>query len=215
MFDPNLFLNDRDPFETDGQEHPFMPPEMAQFFMPGMLFDQENPDFPKREEMMDNFMIQCPDMEVFDPNLFFMLDPSMLGKDSNDIRRMMPQAFDYFSMLNSETVDSHYKMTREKIELENQFLPKPQILYDSTRKIGTLTHEERQAKVKKYLEKRKTRTFSKRIAYACRKRVADTRIRIKGRFVTKVQAEALKGLENDKNNVSFPLSAKQEPNINF
>ena len=57
-----------------------------------------------------------------------------------------------------------------------------------TKKIGPLTVEERRAKVEKYFEKRKNRTWCKRINYDCRKRVADSRLRFKGRFVTKSQA---------------------------
>jgi len=34
--------------------------------------------------------------------------------------------------------------------------------------------------------------------------VADSRIRVKGRFVTKIQEDAVKGLENEKNSVSLP-----------
>lgn len=57
-----------------------------------------------------------------------------------------------------------------------------------TRKIGTLTVTERRAKVEKYLEKRKKRTWCRKINYDCRRRVADNRLRIKGRFVTREQA---------------------------
>jgi hypothetical protein len=56
------------------------------------------------------------------------------------------------------------------------------------KKIGTLTLEERRAKIERYLEKRKRRTWNKRVNYDCRKKVADNRLRIKGRFVTKTQA---------------------------
>mgnify|MGYP001071345129 CR=1 FL=1 len=69
--------------------------------------------------------------------------------------------------------------------------------------IGTCTPEERKTKVQKFLEKRKRRKFTKSISYECRKRVADSRLRIKGRFVKKEQAEALKGLQNQKNNVNL------------
>jgi hypothetical protein len=66
--------------------------------------------------------------------------------------------------------------------------------------IGTLTLEQRKEKIEKYLAKRKKRTWQKRIYYDCRKKVADKRLRIKGRFVTKDQviskfgADALKNL---------------------
>lgn len=60
-----------------------------------------------------------------------------------------------------------------------------------TRKIGTLTLAERRVKIEKYLQKRKKRTWSRKINYDCRKRVADSRLRIKGRFVTRDQAFTL------------------------
>lgn len=60
-----------------------------------------------------------------------------------------------------------------------------------TRKIGTLTLAERKVKIEKYLQKRKKRTWSRKINYDCRKRVADSRLRIKGRFVTRDQAFTL------------------------
>ena len=54
--------------------------------------------------------------------------------------------------------------------------------------IGGLTCEERRAKIKKYLEKKPRRIYGKRISYSCRKRVADNRVRVKGRFVKKAEA---------------------------
>jgi len=72
--------------------------------------------------------------------------------------------------------------------------------YPFVKKIGPLTVEERQAKVAKYLQKRKDRTWNKRINYDCRKRVADSRLRFKGRFVTKSQIVSIleeEGLETN------------------
>lgn len=43
--------------------------------------------------------------------------------------------------------------------------------------------DERMVKVKRYLEKRKRRKWTKKISYDCRKSTADKRLRIKGRFV--------------------------------
>ena len=63
--------------------------------------------------------------------------------------------------------------------------------------IGTLTPEQRKAKVKKYQEKRKKRTWQKKIYYDCRKRVADNRLRIKGRFVTRSQAIHILGPDHE------------------
>ena len=54
--------------------------------------------------------------------------------------------------------------------------------------IGTLSVSERQKKIQRYLEKKKKRTWVKRIHYDCRKKVADNRLRIKGRFVTRNKA---------------------------
>lgn len=75
----------------------------------------------------------------------------------------------------------------------------------ATRKIGNLTVEERRIKVEKYLEKRKKRTWCKKINYDCRKRVADSRLRFKGRFVTKTQAFAMleeEGIYPDPNKIT-------------
>lgn len=65
-----------------------------------------------------------------------------------------------------------------------------------TNRVGTLTTEERRLKLQKYLEKRSKRTFHKRISYHCRKQVADNRLRVKGRFVTKQQAVKLLKVDN-------------------
>ena len=65
-----------------------------------------------------------------------------------------------------------------------------------TQLIGSLTVEQRKIKISKYLEKRKKRTWQKRIYYDCRKKVAENRLRIKGRFVTRTQAQKIFGSES-------------------
>lgn len=54
------------------------------------------------------------------------------------------------------------------------------------KQIGTLTPEERKAKIERYKQKKWRRTFNKKINYDCRKKVADKRDRLKGRFVKKI-----------------------------
>ncbi|CAD8084291.1 unnamed protein product [Paramecium sonneborni] len=46
----------------------------------------------------------------------------------------------------------------------------------------------RELKVKKYLEKKRNRTYEKRVHYQVRQKVAEERMRIKGRFITWRQA---------------------------
>lgn len=55
--------------------------------------------------------------------------------------------------------------------------------------VGELTYEERKEKVNRYLRKKMRRKWSKKINYHSRKKVADTRPRFKGRFVSVDQAD--------------------------
>ena len=58
--------------------------------------------------------------------------------------------------------------------------------------VGPLSRDARRVKIQRYREKKARRNFAKKIAYQCRKTVADNRVRVKGRFITKVLAEKLK-----------------------
>ncbi|MFQ6631349.1 hypothetical protein Gotur_009376 [Gossypium turneri] len=56
-------------------------------------------------------------------------------------------------------------------------------LEDSSRnKVGKLSVQQRKDKIQRYMKKRKERNFSKKIKYACRKTLADSRPRVRGRF---------------------------------
>ncbi|CAL9108900.1 unnamed protein product [Musa textilis] len=63
-------------------------------------------------------------------------------------------------------------------------LPAPDIpvMDDTTFKVGRLSVEERKEKIHRYMKKRNERNFSKKIKYACRKTLADSRPRVRGRF---------------------------------
>lgn len=53
---------------------------------------------------------------------------------------------------------------------------------DTFRVTTKLTAEERREKIHRYMKKRNERNFSKKIKYACRKTLADSRPRVRGRF---------------------------------
>ncbi|KAL5712026.1 hypothetical protein ACHQM5_014236 [Ranunculus cassubicifolius] len=55
-------------------------------------------------------------------------------------------------------------------------------LEESAYKIGRLSVEERKERIHRYMKKRNERNFSKKIKYACRKTLADSRPRVRGRF---------------------------------
>ncbi|KFK31055.1 hypothetical protein AALP_AA6G062400 [Arabis alpina] len=56
-------------------------------------------------------------------------------------------------------------------------------LEDSTlNKVGKLSPEQRKEKIHRYMKKRNERNFNKKIKYACRKTLADSRPRVRGRF---------------------------------
>lgn len=55
-------------------------------------------------------------------------------------------------------------------------------LEDSSLKVGKLSVEQRKEKIHRYMKKRNERNFSKKIKYACRKTLADSRPRVRGRF---------------------------------
>eukprot|EP00743_Colponemidia_sp_Colp-15_P000148 GILK01000170.1.p1 GENE.GILK01000170.1~~GILK01000170.1.p1 ORF type:complete len:336 (+),score=34.35 GILK01000170.1:139-1008(+) len=58
-------------------------------------------------------------------------------------------------------------------------------------KIGMYTPEARRRRILRFLEKRARRVWDKKISYDCRKKLADTRPRIKGRFVKKEEAKMI------------------------
>ncbi|KAG6418905.1 hypothetical protein SASPL_121111 [Salvia splendens] len=58
-------------------------------------------------------------------------------------------------------------------------------------KVGRYSAEERKDRIVRYLKKRNQRNFNKTIKYACRKTLADKRVRVRGRFAKNNEAEIL------------------------
>jgi UTP-glucose-1-phosphate uridylyltransferase len=63
--------------------------------------------------------------------------------------------------------------------------------------IGPLSAPQRLEKVLRYLHKKSTKSTMKKFCYKCRKQVAEKRLRIKGRFVTRQQAFEILGITYD------------------
>lgn len=62
------------------------------------------------------------------------------------------------------------------------FLQEDSAADDTGVRIGKLTPEERRQKILRYRQKRHERNFKKKIKYVCRKTLADSRPRVRGRF---------------------------------
>lgn len=70
-------------------------------------------------------------------------------------------------------------------------------LYNKNGRIGIYTKKERSEIIERFREKRRRRVWKKKIRYHCRKNLADKRVRIKGRFVKKIEDVAEAENEND------------------
>lgn len=81
----------------------------------------------------------------------------------------------------SDITVQHPRTTKETID---------QLSGPPTQVVQQLTPMEREARVLRYREKKKTRKFDKTIRYASRKAYAEIRPRIKGRFAKRIETEA-------------------------
>lgn len=184
MFNPRIY-NEQENLEDQG----FNPADFASSFLPGIPFEGFGDFFPRDDP---SFYIPPPDFDLYEHGLPFVIDPVMYQSLQEDFKKFIP-GFDMLSGMMKEGPIPEVKSP--------YMLPKPTNSYSSGKKIGTISIEERKLKVQKFLEKRKRRIFKKRISYACRKRVADSRVRVKGRFVTKEQAEAMVIKQSDSSEV--------------
>ncbi|OMJ79336.1 hypothetical protein SteCoe_20679 [Stentor coeruleus] len=160
----------------EGYEPPFLPSELPNFMIPG--FDSYNTELFQRD--FQTFPI-LNDFEGMDTTNFMQIFDQAFQNLPDEVKQWMPMPFD-------PTIPPVEGNEQQSLRV----LAKPSLNY-SNNKIGTISVEERRIKVQKFLEKRKRRNFKKKISYMCRKKVADQRVRVKGRFVSKVQAEALLG----------------------
>ena len=65
-------------------------------------------------------------------------------------------------------------------------------IYNQNGRVGIYTQRERAAIISRFQGKRQRRNWNKKIRYNCRKSLADSRVRVKGRFVKRDQANEIR-----------------------
>eukprot|EP00937_MAST-01D_sp_MAST-1D-sp2_P000328 g328.t1 len=90
----------------------------------------------------------------------------------------------------------HRHASGESGEIDLERLPHltQSAVYNKGGRIGIYTPRQRHKLLARWRAKRQRRTWRKKIRYGCRKSLADTRIRIKGRFVKKTEVAAAAAL---------------------
>lgn len=94
--------------------------------------------------------------------------------------------------------------------------PEISSLEDPTFKVGKLTVEERREKIHRYMKKRNERNFSKKIKYACRKTLADSRPRVRGRFAKNDELEMARttcSISNHEEDTDEDMVVKEEDDM--
>jgi hypothetical protein len=67
--------------------------------------------------------------------------------------------------------------------------------FDPNSPLALFFRESRRDKLNRYRRKKLSRNWTKKINYICRKEVADSRLRIKGRFITPTKAHSILGYD--------------------
>jgi hypothetical protein len=164
MFGTNYFPEAPEDFDSS-----MFQGQIPGFFMPSF---EGYPTESLQKDMFSGF----PDV---DQSNFFQLMDQAFQSMPEELKQWFPFPMDCL-------------LPQQEISPDFEHPSKPASFARPSFKVGTITLEERRVKVQKFLEKRKRRNFKKKISYMCRKKVADKRVRIKGRFVSKVQAEAIR-----------------------
>jgi hypothetical protein len=161
--------------EASGRQSLFdYPLFMPEFPFPGLPDPQQFFFLPEQ----DFQLFQAKREEETDPNPLLFYQPELL-----------------YGLQEGMTAPSEWQEPVERPRPHPPRILPLAVPYQHTKQVGTISVEERRAKIEKYLQKRSRRTYGKKVFYACRKRVADTRVRVKGRFVTKKMAESLRTQE--------------------
>lgn len=171
MFGTNFF-----PDSLEGFRNGFIPGDFPSYMVPN--FDQFNSDLFSKDFF--NSLPPLSDLDGFDQKSFIQMFDEGMKSIPEEMKSWLPIPFDFMmGPLGDSNMPTQITM------------PQRAKVYSTSQKIGSISSEERRVKVLKFLEKRKVRNYKKKISYMCRKKVADQRIRVKGRFVSKTQADAI------------------------
>ena len=126
-----------------------------------------------------------PEDDISLDNPGFMFMPEFFPPDitPTEIPLYVSRPFEFF--YGTQSKEEPQSLEPEKPEPKNEVKMLRYNPFPVVKQVGTCTLEERRFKIYRYLEKRRRRSFKKKVDYVCRKKVADNRIRIKGRFVSK------------------------------
>ncbi|KAJ3680845.1 hypothetical protein LUZ60_015334 [Juncus effusus] len=89
-----------------------------------------------------------------------------------------------------------------------------QEMINGTGKVVRYSAEERKERIEKYRSKRNHRNFQKKITYACRKTLADSRPRVKGRFARNGELEVETEAESEATGQNNPFNYNSYNNSN-
>ncbi|KAL9661055.1 hypothetical protein QQ045_025874 [Rhodiola kirilowii] len=104
-----------------------------------------------------------------DSNSYFCTDSMQMGFYSAEIQPLCSESARQLMM--SGARNPNLSMTSEITSME-----------EPSYKVGKISVEQRKEKIHRYLKKKTERNFGKKIKYACRKTLADSRPRVRGRF---------------------------------
>jgi CCT motif len=177
MFGPNFFDECLEGYN----------PELLQAGLPGFFFpslDNYSSEMVPKEFFN---LLQYSDNQPPDPSSMIQVFDQLFQNLPDEMKTWMQGPYEFNNLIGNPIEIP--KLQKNPTEIINTRI--------FNKEANTLA-QERKLKVQKYLEKRKRRNFKKKIIYMCRKKVADKRIRVKGRFVSKIQAESIaegKGLD--------------------
>ncbi|PPD86633.1 hypothetical protein GOBAR_DD16429 [Gossypium barbadense] len=172
----------------------FLGPPMTSFMPAGTIADSSGVF---AERILLNSELQPQDLEFQGDNAgIFCPDTVQRVFKPEDLQEDIPSPISgpnfYFSdndlfsdaLQNSEGLSSdNHQLVGVATTSSTPLASEMSSLEDSTfNKVGKLSVEQRKEKIHRYMKKRNERNFSKKIKYACRKTLADSRPRVRGRF---------------------------------